>query len=126
MTGGKPVASRGLRLRKTAAGLEIWASESGDWTLKMKSGKTIPVKAERPGAGKHRRRMERQLPGAKLREAGSPQSRFVDRKHGRGCEVLLRHRNLQQGGYGLRGAEGSRQTAASSIWATSRIWRGSA
>jgi len=48
VTGGKPVSSRGLRLRKTATGLEIWAFESGDWTLKMKSGKSVPVKATVP------------------------------------------------------------------------------
>ena len=48
ITGGKPVASKGLRLRKTAAGLEAWASGSADWTLKMKSGKTVPVKANVP------------------------------------------------------------------------------
>ncbi len=37
--------SKGLRLRKTAAGLETWASASGTWTLKLKSGKSVPVKA---------------------------------------------------------------------------------
>jgi hypothetical protein len=48
VAGGKPVASKGLRLRKTAAGLETWASETGEWTLKMKSGKIVPVKANVP------------------------------------------------------------------------------
>jgi hypothetical protein len=45
VAGGKPAGSKGLRLRKTAAGLETWAFEAGDWTLKTKSGKTVPVKA---------------------------------------------------------------------------------
>jgi len=41
----KPAGPKGLRLHKTAAGLEAWASEAGDWTLKTKSGKAVPVKA---------------------------------------------------------------------------------
>ncbi|MBP1598217.1 MAG: hypothetical protein H6Q05_3594 [Acidobacteria bacterium] len=38
VAGGKPVPSKGLRLRKTAAGLEAWVSEAGSYTLKTKSG----------------------------------------------------------------------------------------
>jgi len=34
-----------LRLQRTAAGLETWASANGDWTLKTKAGRTLPVKA---------------------------------------------------------------------------------
>jgi len=41
VSGGK----RGLRLRKTTAGLETWAAEVGEWALKMRSGKTIRVKS---------------------------------------------------------------------------------
>jgi hypothetical protein len=37
--------AKGLRLQKTAAGLETWASGNGEWTLKTKAGRTIPVKA---------------------------------------------------------------------------------
>ena len=48
VAGGKPVASQGLRIHKTATGLETWASETGEWTLKMKSGKSVPVKATVP------------------------------------------------------------------------------
>jgi hypothetical protein len=44
VTGGKPVGPRRLRLQKTTAGLDIWASEAGDWTLKTRSGRTIPIK----------------------------------------------------------------------------------
>jgi hypothetical protein len=35
----------GLRLTRTSAGLEAWASANGEWTLKTKSGGSIPVKA---------------------------------------------------------------------------------
>jgi hypothetical protein len=45
MTGGKTVGPRRLRLRKTAAGLETWAAEAGNWTLKTKSGRTVQIKA---------------------------------------------------------------------------------
>jgi hypothetical protein len=48
VTGGKPVASKGVRIRKTATGLETWASESGDYVMKLKSGKTVAVKANVP------------------------------------------------------------------------------
>ena len=70
VAGGKPVASKGLRLRKTAAGLETWASETGEWTLKMKSGKSVPVKANVPAPVSLGRRMEREFSGQ-----GTPRSR---------------------------------------------------
>jgi hypothetical protein len=38
-------AKSGLRLRKSSTGLETWASAAGEWTLKTRAGKTIPVKA---------------------------------------------------------------------------------
>jgi hypothetical protein len=48
-TGADPVASvsgaEGLRLQRTAAGLETWASANGEWTLKTKAGRTLPVTA---------------------------------------------------------------------------------
>ena len=47
VAGGKAAGSTGLRLRKTAAGLEVWATEAGDYALKTKSGKTVPLKAAR-------------------------------------------------------------------------------
>jgi hypothetical protein len=37
--------AKGLRLQKTAAGLETWAAANGEWTLKTKSGRSVPVKA---------------------------------------------------------------------------------
>jgi len=40
VSGGKT----GLRLRKTAAGLETWAAAAGEWTLKTRSGKTVSVR----------------------------------------------------------------------------------
>jgi len=36
---------KGLSLQKTAAGLETWAGANGDWTLKTKSGRAVPIKA---------------------------------------------------------------------------------
>jgi len=48
-TGADPVVAvsgaGGLRLQRTAAGLETWASANGDWTLKTRAGRTRPVKA---------------------------------------------------------------------------------
>jgi hypothetical protein len=40
VSGGK-----GLRLRQTPAGLETWADANGEWTLKTKSGRALPVRA---------------------------------------------------------------------------------
>jgi hypothetical protein len=37
--------SHGLQLARTAAGLETWASANGEWTLKTKAGRALPVKA---------------------------------------------------------------------------------
>jgi hypothetical protein len=45
VTGGEAIGPKGLRLRMTAQGLETWASKTGEWTLTMKSGQTVRVKA---------------------------------------------------------------------------------
>jgi hypothetical protein len=37
--------SRGLRLQKAASGLQTWAAANGTWTLKTRSGRSVPVKA---------------------------------------------------------------------------------
>ena len=36
---------KGLRLKRTAAGLETWAAANGQWTLKAKSGRSLPITA---------------------------------------------------------------------------------
>jgi hypothetical protein len=45
LSGASSLSRGGLRLQKTAAGLEAWASADGEWTLRTKSGRSIPVKA---------------------------------------------------------------------------------
>jgi hypothetical protein len=39
------IGAKGLRLQKAAPGLQTWAAANGKWTLKTRSGRSVPVKA---------------------------------------------------------------------------------
>jgi len=64
VAGGKPVPSKGLRLRKTAAGLEAWVFRGGELHTEDEVGQDGSCEwGEHPGARRHHRRVERELPG---------------------------------------------------------------
>ena len=64
--------AKGLRLQKTAAGLETWATANGEWTLKTKSGRSVAGEGHRrSGANRHHRTVERHLPAEGLSRSSS-------------------------------------------------------